>query len=716
MVSFAKKLKVYRRADFFRTRLIWAYRAFVLCIGLWSAPAAHAQQSIADSLAKLLQKNQPDTHRVSLLVDLAWEISSTNTDSAENCLQKAIQLARASGFIKGEGSAWNGMGVVAEERGQLDSAIVYYTRAQQIREKLGDKLGVASLYNNLGNVYEMQGRYDEALKAHRTSLRIAENEKDTSRIARSHLNIGGVMENAGLFQEAHEEVNKARLILEQLGDKPRLAGAYTLLGHLRLELEMHQEAQRWYRSALSLREQLGNEDKIAASLSDLGVALDKLEKPDSSRLAVAYFQRALNIRKKLDDPTGMAAVYNNLGEAHKHLGEYNTAISYLQKARDIYLRTKDRPGLMEVYNTWGDVLARQGSYAEALGMVQQYSEIAEETRNERYILRSYKDFAKIYAGQNDWEKAYDYQVKYDKMRFEKLNEASLRTFEQREVLYSEGKKDLEIERQKQILLERDARLARNKTFNAYLIGSAIALALLLAWFFNRSRIRARANRELAAKNELIERERQRADQLLTNILPEQTARELMVHNSVQPVRYESVTVLFTDFKGFTQIAENLSPEDLVAELDECFRRFDAIVLKYGLEKIKTIGDSYMCAGGLPLPNETHPFDAVQAALEMQATLGALSAQKQREGKPFFTMRIGIHTGPVVAGVVGSHKFAYDIWGDTVNTAARMEQSGEPGKINLSGATHALVKNRFPCTFRGKISAKNKGEIAMYFVD
>lgn len=708
---------MHRRAESIQSGFIWAYWAIVvLCIGLWGAPAANAQQSIADSLAKLLQKNQPDTHRVSLLVDLAWEISATDTDSAENYLFQAIALARKTGFAKGEGSAWNGMGVVAEERGQLDSAIAYYSRARQIRENLGDKLGVASLYNNIGNVYEMQGRYDEALKAHRTSLRIAEQEKDTSRIARSHLNIGGVMENAGLFQEAHDEVNKARLIFEKLGDKPRLAGAYTLLGHLRLELEMHQEARRWYRSALSLREQLGNEDKIAASLSDLGVALDKLEQPDSSRLAVSYFQRALNIRKKLDDHTGMAAVYNNLGEAHKHLGDYAIAINYLQKARDIYLRTKDRPGLMEVYNTWGDVLARQGNYAEALGMVQQYAEIAESTQNERYILRSYKDLAKIYAGQNNWEKAYEYQVKYDKMRFEKLNEASLRTFEQREVLYSEGKKDLEIERQKQILLERDAKLARNKTFNAYLIGSAIALILLLAWFFNRSRIRARTNRELEAKNALIEQERQRADQLLTNILPEQTARELMLHNSVQPVRYESVSVLFTDFKGFTQIAENLSPEDLVAELDECFRRFDAIVLQYGLEKIKTIGDSYMCAGGLPLPNETHPFDAVRAALDMQATLAELSAQKQREGKPFFTMRIGIHTGPVVAGVVGSHKFAYDIWGDTVNTAARMEQSGEPGKINLSGATHALVKNRFPCTFRGKISAKNKGEIEMYFVN
>ena len=160
----------------------------------------------------------------------------------------------------------------------------------------------------------------------------------------------------------------------------------------------------------------------------------------------------------------------------------------------------------------------------------------------------------------------------------------------------------------------------------------------------------------------------------------------------------------------------MSPAALVRELDEYFRHFDAIVTKYGLEKIKTIGDAYMCAGGLPEPNETHAFDTVSAALEMQQTIRQLAAKKSAEGKPYFDMRIGINSGPVVAGVVGAKKFAYDIWGDTVNTAARLEQGGEPGKINISESTWEQVRDQFHCTFRGKLPAKNKGEIAMYFVE
>ena len=199
-------------------------------------------------------------------------------------------------------------------------------------------------------------------------------------------------------------------------------------------------------------------------------------------------------------------------------------------------------------------------------------------------------------------------------------------------------------------------------------------------------------------------------------MPEKTAEELKLRNTVQPVRYESVTVMFTDFKGFTKIAEQVSPEELIQELDDCFRLFDTIVEKYGLEKIKTIGDSYMCAGGLPSPNDTHPVDMVNAALDMLHGLGLRMQQNAVKGKPVFEMRIGIHTGPVVAGVVGSHKFAYDIWGDTVNTAARLEQGGEAGKINISETTYQRVRHLFDCTFRGKLAAKHKGEIEMYFVD
>ena len=213
-----------------------------------------------------------------------------------------------------------------------------------------------------------------------------------------------------------------------------------------------------------------------------------------------------------------------------------------------------------------------------------------------------------------------------------------------------------------------------------------------------------------------EQEREKSEKLLLNILPEEIANELKVKGTTEPVFFESVSVMFTDFKGFTTIAETMSPKELVKELDACFIQFDKITERYNLEKLKTIGDSYMCAGGIPKINKTHPIDIVMASLEIQNFTNMMKEMKEMLGLPYWELRLGIHSGSLIAGVIGERKFAYDVWGDTVNTASRMESSGTPGKINISGATYELIKNFFECEYRGMVNAKNKGEIAMYYVN
>jgi class 3 adenylate cyclase len=221
-------------------------------------------------------------------------------------------------------------------------------------------------------------------------------------------------------------------------------------------------------------------------------------------------------------------------------------------------------------------------------------------------------------------------------------------------------------------------------------------------------------------NEVFEKRLQHArdesDRLLHNILPAKIATELKKENKVAPVHVDAATVLFTDFKGFTQLSEQMPPEKLIADLDECFSAFDQICAEHGLEKIKTIGDSFMCAGGIPDSNHTHVYDVALAALKMRDAIAALKKQRAERGEPYWDVRIGFHTGPVVAGVIGRNKFSYDIWGDTVNTASRMESSGEPGRINISATSHALLHWLFQCRQRGAVAAKNKGMIDMYFLE
>jgi len=237
--------------------------------------------------------------------------------------------------------------------------------------------------------------------------------------------------------------------------------------------------------------------------------------------------------------------------------------------------------------------------------------------------------------------------------------------------------------------------------NLFIAGFSLFLIFSIVILFQRNKIK---------KGKLL------SDELLLNILPYTIAEELKLKGNAESKLIDMVTVLFTDFKGFTQLSEQFTPQELVAEINECFSAFDKIMIKYNVEKIKTIGDAYMAAGGLPTSNQTHAEDVICAALEIQQYMSDYKKARQEAGKLFFEIRIGIHSGPVVAGIVGIKKFAYDIWGDTVNIASRMESSGEVGKVNVSETTYELTRENFNFEYRGKIAAKGKGEISMFFVE
>jgi len=248
------------------------------------------------------------------------------------------------------------------------------------------------------------------------------------------------------------------------------------------------------------------------------------------------------------------------------------------------------------------------------------------------------------------------------------------------------------------------------------VKSILSLFKLIEGITGQARDLEIQSTELERQKNDLEIEKNKTDELLQNILPYEIAEQLKNKGSVKAKKYRMVSIMFTDFKDFTKISEELEPEDIIKELSVYFRKFDEITGDHFIEKIKTIGDAYMAVGGLPLRNKSNPIDTVLASLKIQRFMITYNNSRKAKGLTVWGLRLGIHTGKVIAGVIGSKKFAYDIWGDAVNTAARLETAGEVGKVNISGVTYSYIKDFFDCTYRGKIAAKNKGEIDMYFVD
>ncbi len=250
----------------------------------------------------------------------------------------------------------------------------------------------------------------------------------------------------------------------------------------------------------------------------------------------------------------------------------------------------------------------------------------------------------------------------------------------------------------------------------YYPNTAVFLITLFVLVFMLKNENQRYEKTLKNRNKDLAHLNHQNEVLLKNILPASIAKELKEKGEVKPQLYKHATVMFTDFYHFTQRAEKVSAIELVNELDTYFSLFDRIISSHGIEKLKTIGDAYMCVTGIPIQKEHHAIDMVKAALEIMDELKKLNEEKGLTGKNAWEIRIGIHTGQVVAGIIGKTKFAFDIWGDTVNIASRMETSSDPGRINISQSTYNIINNEVNCTYRGKVEAKNKGEMNMYFVD
>lgn len=614
-------------------------------------------------------------------------------DTATAHYQNLVNIYRDARDLPSLVKIYQKLATAAEERGDIGKSLYYYLRIEDIVARNGTPPEKAILYNNLGKQYARTNDYPTALEYFNRA------ENQCSYIPCDYMevlyaNIGIALHNTGKTASGIVYLKKAKLIFESRQDIKGLANLEHLMAGVYFRSKDYYNALSHNDLAMKYAQKTKQPDLLAntyETAADLYLDLYDFEN------AVFYYRKYL----KLQDSLRRAdqAKIQRLNQERTTLvaaeGQIKTLIAQ-QNIKDLELRQAnfDRERLALSNQTLAaEVLSKE---KEALLQI----ELNKAAQREALVARQQLRLA---AQALDGEKQ-DHII------------AALR---QQEIIErAERQADSTRRAQEVEILRKDKNIsdlerAQQATFRRFVNGVGILGIIILGLLGYGYLIAQRSKRNLAVQNEIIAAEQRKSDQLLRNILPDEIAEELKSRGYANPRFYDSATVLFTDFMDFTKLSSQLSPQQLIDELDECFNAFDVISEKHGLEKIKTIGDAYMCAGGLPVTNDSHPHDAVKAALEMVDWL-----RDRRTGNPlahFIDMRIGIHTGPVVAGVVGKYKFAYDIWGDAVNLAARLEQLGEPGRINISKATYDIIRDTYECVYRGKKDVHNKGEVDMYFI-
>lgn len=621
-----------------------------------------AQNKKIDSLKNIVETGTRDVSMVNTLNALSKEILNTE-DISESLIyaKRASELAKKINYKKGLAYSLKNIGLAQYYQGNYLDVLNSWTQSLKEFEAINDTIGIANLVNNLGAIYYSQGSNARALDYYLRSLSISEKINDNSNIAQTLLNIGGLYAEMNKFDKALEYYNKF-LEYRNKVNIPQLTNGYLMgVGEIYFKKGLYDEALNFYEEAL-----LTNE--IITLKADNLIKLGKvhLKKKDRQK-SIYYLNEAYQIAKSNNQQLLVVQALESLGEVYKPY-DFKESIRVLKEA-------------------------------ELLG---KEIEANDELRN------IYLGLSNTYALNKDYENAYNYKERFIAQKDSLFN---IKTDDKIRGLQFDF--DLEKKEDKIGLLEKESEIQQLKQKRQKVVIfaslSTILLVFLLAFGLYR-----RYN-FIKETNRIIEEEKNRSDSLLHNILPEETALELKQNGKVQAKKFDSVTVLFTDFKGFTHFAKDLTPEELVSSVDYYFSKFDEIIEKYGLEKIKTIGDSYMCAGGLPFATSDHSFKMILAAFEIAQFIEE-TKQNIVKNVTTFDIRIGINTGPIVAGVVGIHKFAYDIWGDTVNVASRMESLSNPGRINISENTYELVKEVFKCKYRGEIEVKNRGMMKMYFVN
>ncbi|MBP7477263.1 MAG: adenylate/guanylate cyclase domain-containing protein [Chitinophagales bacterium] len=581
--------------------------------------------------------------------------------------------------------------------GNVDSGNYYYHLAEKIAQKPGaEKQLMMKCLEIKENIVFSANNYGDLMAFYREAMDYAKKHDFEAKYMQFKVGLATLIFQMGDAKKAIDLLFEAQKAKVHLETDTRL-NIYETLGHIHESQKEYSKSIYYYKkyieTSYEYKTEITRNHSIATAKANLGF-IYQIVNNDS---ALLMLQESYELFKQVGNQGGQYTVYAGvLLEKAKRASDKKAIEKEIFK-----LEGEAEPIQEEVINGNYCILMMRAFFEVGNNAkTDYYKELAEKLlEREGNIfgkIEMYETYHKSLFANNRFREAY---IAYDSLF--KINDRYLSDKQKNILLENEANLNYE----KKAAIEK-AEYERQQAINKLIIIIVILILLIVSifsYFIFRSR-------------KALGIEKVKSDNLLLNILPKSVAEELKEKGKVQSELYKNVTVLFTDFKDFTKVSEQLTPQELVAEIDYNFREFDRIISKYNIEKIKTIGDAYVCAAGVPNPNPNHAQEIIHAAIEIVQFVNNRKKERDLKGLPSFGIRIGAHTGEIVAGVVGSKKFAFDIWGDAVNTAARMEQNSDEGKINISGQLYELIKDEFNCVHRGKIIAKNKGELDMYFIE
>lgn len=622
---------------------------------------------------------------------------------------KAQDINIKNRYIKKSADSLVELGSKMQDNGEFEASLRYFEKGLRIYQNIGSKkeIGDTFSYIALTNLY--LGDYTKALNFYDNGLIHYKKINYDKGISSVLNNVGGIYYYLGNYPKALENYKNAIIYQEKIGDKKIAAATTQNIGGIYSKIGDYANAMKYYNKAYNFYKKTNDKEFIAKSLNSIGntyTETNEIVKAEES------LNKSYSIAKNTNNKQVLTEVLSNLGTLYykkkdfqKSLLYNNLCLKYSIEINSLQFKTESQVAIGNIQNKLGNHAQAISHCKKGLKMAEKLGSISVKKDACNCLYDSYKSTGNTKLALNYYEKSNLFQDSLQSK--ETSNRIMDMEFQNKELQDSIAY----VNKTHAVQLKHNEVVKQKEKQRNMIVISLMFIVLFAIALWSRLNF-------VKKSKKYLQLEKDKSEKLLLNILPEEIALELKENGTVSARDFNLASILFTDFKSFTQTAENMTPQDLVAEINVCFKAFDLIAEEYDIEKIKTIGDAYMAASGIPVPDKNSIMNIVLAGLEMQEFVTNRKLENDLLNKPAFEMRLGIHAGPIIAGIVGIKKFQYDVWGDTVNTASRLESNGSVGKVNISETLYNHIKGNKNLTFeyRGKINAKGKGEIKMYFVE